>query len=232
VTAPRVESSEQEWVDWVYKSTHAEWQEMSANEYVDAYNRAALQFINNEYDTRYSVVPGKGIIFEFHPRYDMVIEAVQRLKGPPATVLDVGCGQGHLGLELAQRGHRVRFTDCADSMAYIIGARRYLLRPEHRRNAGGFTPGLAHEVLPGLPQHDVVVCQEVLEHVPDYMLQATCDALLGAAKVGLVVSVPDATEDLWGPHVRTWSDEMLRQYLGGGVEIRRDQWCMAIVRRP
>src|SRR5262249_15009704 len=77
----------------------------------------------------------------------------------PARVLDVGCAQGTLGLQLAEEGYRVTLVD---------------IRPDHieyakARHEHGDVEVLVGEASPRFPEnhaYDVVVCTEVLEHVP------------------------------------------------------------------
>ena len=70
------------------------------------------------------------------------------------TVLDLGCGHGLIGGELIKKGCRVTFADESD----------YLL-PEYR-SVDLFTIDVERDDLGSLGSYDLVICSNVLEHVP------------------------------------------------------------------
>jgi 2-polyprenyl-3-methyl-5-hydroxy-6-metoxy-1,4-benzoquinol methylase len=90
---------------------------------------------------------------------ELLAGVVETLAQGGRRVLDVVCAQGTLGLMLAERGVRVSLLD---------------IRPENieyarSRFEGGdvdFHVGLLSETCPPSNDYDVVVCTEVLEHVP------------------------------------------------------------------
>jgi 2-polyprenyl-3-methyl-5-hydroxy-6-metoxy-1,4-benzoquinol methylase len=92
-------------------------------------------------------------------RFALLRSLVRELAPVPARILDVGCAQGTLGLQLAEEGYRVTLLD---------------IRPAHidyakARHEHGDVEFLVGEVGPELPPDgafDVVICTEVLEHVP------------------------------------------------------------------
>ncbi|MDD4052570.1 MAG: class I SAM-dependent methyltransferase [candidate division Zixibacteria bacterium] len=104
---------------------------------------------------------------------------------PESRMLDFGCGRGALACELARRGYRVTACD--------IDGRKLGQLPEP---CGPYPIAtvLLTAGAPTLPfrdrEFDVIVCREVLEHIPDYA--RTLAELRRALKPGgiLLVSVP------------------------------------------
>jgi 2-polyprenyl-3-methyl-5-hydroxy-6-metoxy-1,4-benzoquinol methylase len=101
---------------------------------------------------------------------------------------EVGCGEGFLARRLAAHGYRVRGSDL--SPATIAGARRH---------SAGITPPIAFQVAdlcrldPERDAAELIVCCEVLEHLPD---PARALEVLGRlARPHLIASVPK--EPLW-----------------------------------
>jgi 2-polyprenyl-3-methyl-5-hydroxy-6-metoxy-1,4-benzoquinol methylase len=92
-------------------------------------------------------------------RLSLLTEIVTRLAGPQGRVLDVGCAQGTLGLMLAEQGLRVSLLDVrATNIEYA--------RARYERGDVAFHVGLLGDTTPPDGDYDVVVCTEVLEHVP------------------------------------------------------------------
>jgi SAM-dependent methyltransferase len=103
-------------------------------------------------------------------------------------VHEVGCGEGHLSMLLAAEGLRVRGCDL--SPAAIAAAR------QHSRRRGldiAFATADLYELAPQHHAAPLVVCCEVLEHVPDPARALAVLATL--ARPHLIVSVP--REPLW-----------------------------------
>jgi 2-polyprenyl-3-methyl-5-hydroxy-6-metoxy-1,4-benzoquinol methylase len=91
-------------------------------------------------------------------RFSLLRSLVSEITQPPARILDVGCAQGTLGLQLAEGGYRVTLVDLRASHVEYAKAR-------YERGDVEFFVG---QVGPGVPpagEYDVVVCTEVLEHV-------------------------------------------------------------------
>jgi SAM-dependent methyltransferase len=116
-------------------------------------------------------------------------------------VHEVGCGEGFLTRQLAADGYEVRGSDL--SPATIA---------EARRRSAGITPPIAFQVAdlyrldPGRDAAELIICCEVLEHLPD--AARALDVLGRLARPYLIASVPK--EPLWRilnvARGRYWSD--------------------------
>jgi len=83
-------------------------------------------------------------------------------KAAPANAFEVGCGEGELSLRLLERGIAVRGFDPEREVVDIANARAVA------RNFGeAFAVGSVYDLGPGEIDADLIVCCEVLEHVPD-----------------------------------------------------------------
>ena len=100
----------------------------------------------------------------------------------------MGCGEGELARRLAARGLRVRGTDAAN--AVIREARR---RAEAADVAVEFRAAPVEELEPARDSAELIVCCEVLEHLPD--ADAGLATVARLANPWAIVSVP--REPLW-----------------------------------
>jgi 2-polyprenyl-3-methyl-5-hydroxy-6-metoxy-1,4-benzoquinol methylase len=92
-------------------------------------------------------------------RMEHAIEVIEDHSCSPARVIDVGCAKGTLGYLLAGRGFDVTLVDvCASHVAYARAR-----SDEHASLQ--FCVGLVPTV-PEQDGFDVVVCTEVIEHMP------------------------------------------------------------------
>jgi 2-polyprenyl-3-methyl-5-hydroxy-6-metoxy-1,4-benzoquinol methylase len=154
----------------------------------------------------------------------------------------VGCGEGELARRLAAHGLRVRGTDAAPEV--IQDARR-------RAEAAGvpveFRAAPVEELEPGRDSAELIVCCEVLEHLPNADSGLAVVAQL--ADPWAIVSVP--REPLWRSlnvarlkylhdlgntpgHVNHWSRRAFLRFLDRRldvVEVRTPlPWTMALCR--
>ena len=88
---------------------------------------------------------------------DVVERWLKRLDDEPLDIIDVGCGTGWLSERLTAHGN-VTGTDLADEVVD---------RAKQRVPSASFVAGDFLEMEFGSRQFDVVVCLEVLSHVPD-----------------------------------------------------------------
>ncbi|HUW11418.1 MAG TPA: methyltransferase domain-containing protein [Anaerolineae bacterium] len=174
----------------------------------------------NVFDEQWEAIPGGGIEYKFGPRYQVFLEQFEQeaARIREATgwerlgVLDVGCWQGTLVCTLLQRNSFVAGIDICEEVGPIVEERVAMLKSEHAHAFLGFLSGWAHERLPiprGALRHracifDIVTCQETLEHVPTAVLQETCDAILGAARHAVLITVP-GWDDGWPLHLRVFT---------------------------
>lgn len=147
---------------------------------------------------------------------DMVLELAMRL---PAcqTILDYGCGQGSLALELRRRGVRAKISE--------------------------YDPAIEGKDRPPSPAH-LVVCTDVLEHVEPEKIDAVLEHLWLLSVHGLfvVISLVETSKTLSDgrqAHIllrteRWWREKMLE--LGWQVSetwaIKPDkQWVVFLTKR-
>jgi 2-polyprenyl-3-methyl-5-hydroxy-6-metoxy-1,4-benzoquinol methylase len=104
------------------------------------------------------------------------------------TAYEIGCGEGHLSLRLLEAGIAVRGSDLEASV--VAEANR-------RVQAAGFEPAFTtrdlHALTPAEAKADLLVCCEVLEHLPDP--ETAVGVLARLAQGHLLASVP--REPLW-----------------------------------
>ncbi len=148
--------------------------------------------------------------------YDAVAEVCAALR--PSSVIDVGCGTGHLLAAISDRlrgGIELVGVDFAASGI----ARLAELLPE----AEGVVADIATLDL-GERAFDLVVCTEVLEHLrePDHAVRVL-DLLRRPGRGVIVITVPDGVHDTYEGHVNFWTDATLEALLApfGVVEIGR-----------
>lgn len=157
-------------------------------------------------------------------------------------VHEVGCGEGELARRLAARGLRVRGTDAAPEV---------IKEARSRAEAAGvpveFRAASVEELEPARDSAELIVCCEVLEHLPD--ADAGLAVVARLADPWAIVSVP--REPLWRSlnvarlkylhdfgntpgHVNHWSRRAFLRFLERRldvVEVRTPlPWAMALCR--
>lgn len=136
------------------------------------------------------------------------------------TVYDVGCGSGFKLMKYLSQ-HRTVGFDLPETVAFLT--RTY---PDREWRAEGFDAR-------GIPPADLVVCSDVIEHVPDP------DALLAFLESlttrWLVISTPVrdllyavGTRPRFGPptnptHLREWSFAEFGRYIGTRFDVARHE---------
>jgi len=159
-----------------------------------------------------------------------------------AEAHEIGCGEGELAQRLAARGLRVRGTDAA---ADVIAEART------RAEAAGVPVELrvapVEELEPARDAAELIVCCEVMEHLPDP--HAALSVVASLASPWAIVSVP--REPLWRAlnmarleylgslgntpgHLNHWSRRSFIRFLETSfdvVEVRAPlPWTMALCR--
>lgn len=117
---------------------------------------------------------------------DSVIVLAQRTGASEAH--EVGCGEGELSIRLASRGMRMRGSDLSEDV--VAEARR---RAAAAGAAIEFRAAAVEDLVPERDAAELVVCCEVLEHVPDPV--RAVEVLASLARPWLLASVP--REPLW-----------------------------------
>jgi 2-polyprenyl-3-methyl-5-hydroxy-6-metoxy-1,4-benzoquinol methylase len=157
---------------------------------------------------------------------------------------EVGCGEAFLTTRLAQRGLRVRGSDL--SATAIEDART---RTRRLGLAIPFRAADLYSLSPATDAAELVICCEVLEHVPDP--ERALRTLVRLARPWLIVSVP--REPLWRllnmargqylssfgntpGHLQHWSASRFRHLVGCHAEIIESRtplpWTMLLCRMP
>jgi 2-polyprenyl-3-methyl-5-hydroxy-6-metoxy-1,4-benzoquinol methylase len=158
------------------------------------------------------------------------------------SAFEVGCGEGHLSMRLLERGIDTRGMDLeAEVVAEANEAARAAGHGER------FTAGSVYDFAPGEITADLIVCCEVLEHLPD---PARALDILSRQQAGhWLFSVP--REPIWRVlnlargkyvgqlgntpgHLQHWSTRAFRAFVSTRfdlVELRRPlPWTMILCR--
>jgi len=101
---------------------------------------------------------------------------------------EVGCGEGELAIRLARSGIAMRASDLSPEVIAEARARAASAGVEVDLRAAGM-----EDMDPERDAAELIVCCEVLEHLPDPV--AAVDTLAGLARPWLLASVP--REPLW-----------------------------------
>lgn len=122
-----------------------------------------------------------------------------------ASCLDVGCGTGHLLLELRKAGfggQLVGLDSAITAEACVLGHNARLQ----------FIPGYL-SAQNWDSQFDLILCTEVLEHC-EYPGDVIQDMLKVIKPKGvIIITVPDGRKDTWEGHIQFWSPESFRLYI-------------------
>lgn len=186
---------------------------------------AAIQenVAGNAYDKYHSANPvARWLMDGFLGAFDSLVERVA-----PARAFEIGCGEGHLSARLLGRGIDTHGCDLDDGI--VSGA--------NAQSAGfGHGPRFAcrsiYDLAPGEIDADLLVCCEVLEHLPDPDRALAILAEQRAAR--LILSVP--REPLWRilnlcrgkyvtdlgntpGHIQHWSASAIRELVATRFDI-------------
>ena len=126
----------------------------------------------------------------------------------PRSVLDVGCGTGHLLVALTDR-----MEATPDRIVGVDHAEAGIRRARALLPAGVWLVDDVYTLSVEGEPFDLVVCTEVLEHLhePDRavrVLRAHC-----APGGRVAITVPDGATDSWAGHVNFWDEDALRAFL-------------------
>ncbi|MBA2593021.1 MAG: class I SAM-dependent methyltransferase [Gammaproteobacteria bacterium] len=158
------------------------------------------------------------------------------------TAYEVGCGEGHLSLRLLHRGLQVRGCDLDPPIARMAAETVSAIG-----SPAEFSARSVYDLTPDEASAELVVCCEVLEHLPDP--ESAIRVLTTLARPWLLVSVP--REPIWRVlnvargkylaaagntpgHLQHWSTNsfiaLLRRHVSI-VEVRKPlPWTMALCR--
>ncbi|MEO5987331.1 MAG: class I SAM-dependent methyltransferase [Candidatus Eisenbacteria bacterium] len=146
--------------------------------------------------------------------------------GPMGSVLEVGCGEGHITARMVERYGRDRVTASDLSPEILDIARRGYPGLRFERQS-------VYDVGMDGRKWDLIVACEVFEHLDDP--RRALRALAGAANRAIILSVP--REPIWRAlnlargkywsrmgntpgHVQQWSTKSFLAFLGQEVDVR------------
>jgi len=122
-----------------------------------------------------------------------------------SDLLDVGCGDGRLINELSQNFPERNFygVDMSQSAIFLAKGLNY-----HYKN----TSFVCQDFSQIQNQFDIVVLNEVLEHIPDDIYQQFCKNIITKMKKGgvLVITVPTKNYPLISKHFRHYNIGMIK----------------------
>lgn len=138
----------------------------------------------NAYDKYHSANPiARRLMDGFLNAFDDLVE-----KAAPRTAFEIGCGEGHLATRLLERGIDTRGCDLDQGIVDEAN-----LASQASGHGARFTSRSIYDLAAGDIDADLLVCCEVLEHLPDP--QAAIDVLAAQPVRHVLLSVP--REPVW-----------------------------------
>ncbi|HIP89996.1 MAG TPA: methyltransferase domain-containing protein [Candidatus Nanopusillus sp.] len=124
-------------------------------------------------------------------------------------VADVGCGDGKIALELARQHPHITFEGYDLSEQAILFAKAYSYNIE---NLKFYNKDFKYSK----GSYDIILCIEVLEHIPDKDIKHFVKNLYSKLKENglLIVSVPTENLKLHPKHYRHYTLDSLKEHLG------------------
>jgi ubiquinone/menaquinone biosynthesis C-methylase UbiE len=136
----------------------------------------------------------------------------------PASVLDVGCGPGLLCKALAGRCERIEGVDASPAAIELAGRNLHLLKTGITvQEANAISLPFEHE------QFDLVVCLDVLEHLPVFDIQSAVTEILRVSADRAVFSIN--TDNAYEFHPTILSPATWRGIFASQPGIMRDGDC-------
>lgn len=138
----------------------------------------------------------------------------------PRRVVDVGCGNGQLLRFLVDR-----MPDDPELVVGIDHSRAGVRRARALLPDARWIVADLYKLPPNGERFDLVLCTEVLEHVPEPARAVEVLRGLCASGGRVAVTVPDGAHDSWEGHANFWNEEEFRVFLEpfGLVELARIQ---------
>ena len=160
----------------------------------------------------------------FHRRRLVVDLAASAVRSRAPRVLDVGCGQGELLRELAARLPEARIAGSDLSAQSLLDTRKRNQAFElFALNIAD--PDFSQKYADRLGAFDLLICSEVLEHIPDDRLAARNLAALLAPGGALIATVPGGKMSRYDQrigHQRHYRAQLLEQLLAGaGLRVEK-----------
>ena len=153
----------------------------------------------------------------YRGRRRIVLEAIERLRLPAeARLLDAGCGSG------AMLDHLRRFGSVT-GVDVNVAAVEYALE----RGAGPVKTAAVDHLPFADQEFDLVLCLDVLEHVPDDR-QVLAELRRVSSKGGFLIASVPAYPALWSPH--DVAAGHCRRYRGGELRARAEDAGWRVLR--
>ncbi len=135
----------------------------------------------------------------------------------PISVIDVGCGGGHLLAEASRHYPKATLLGVDWSAAAVRVATK--LHPQFE-----FRVADIFELSALAEQFDLVLTTEVLEHLEEPVRAAECLLQVCSPGGAVVVTVPDGRKDTFGGHVNFWTPESFeREFRGLAPQIETNE---------
>ncbi|EIC21342.1 class I SAM-dependent methyltransferase [Thiorhodovibrio frisius] len=198
-------------------------------------------FVGNAYDKYQSTNP---LVQRIMQGFELALAALVA-RSSPASIHEIGCGEGYWVLRWLRAGYRARGCDFSHTVINI--ARENARLQLHQAPAELFSVTSVYDLDPALDSADLIVCCEVLEHLQEPTRALAVLASLRAKY--LILSVP--REPLWRAlnilrcaylpqagntpgHIQHWSSHsfqaLVAQYFDI-IAVRRPlPWCMLLCR--
>lgn len=164
------------------RMTHSQITRSIADEYPTAVDAEGFVF-STKYATRNRIA--RRLLDGFAAAFDDLVA-----RSNATSVFEVGCGEGYLSLRLARRGLEVDGIDLRAEAVEIAMQNAGRAGVTHRLR---LRPASIYDLTPAQVRGDLVVCCEVLEHLPDP--ERALDILADITRGHLLISVP--REPLW-----------------------------------